>query len=131
MSNKEDMDRFEMKKIIEARKIANDERYKNQSKNTLSRHIEAKLRTTMIGALARFEENFGVLWGHGKRDSDLSEREERYRELWNLTRTEVLNNGNNQLRAAKEEICCYTIMYNKFETEFILKQDNQELTQDE
>ena len=32
--------------------------------------MKKKIQTTMIGALARFEENFGHLWGHFKDPND-------------------------------------------------------------
>lgn len=126
----EELNRNDMARIVEARKRANEERAANHSRSQLTRHIEVKMKTTMIGALAKFEENFGSLWGHGLDDSQLTETQRQYKELWNLTRTEILNNGNNQLRAAKDEINCYTIRFNKFETQFLIK-DSQELTEDE
>lgn len=125
-----ELNRADMQRIVEARRIANEERAANHSRSQLTRHIETKMKTTMIGALAKFEENFGSLWGHGLDDSELTDVQRQYKELWNLTRTEILNNGNNQLRAAKDEINCYTVKFNKFETEFIIK-DSQELTTDE
>jgi len=124
----EDITRDEMRDLVDARKKANDERYKNRSKSNLTRHVETKLKTTMIGALAKFEENFGSLWGHNS--DNPTDKQKQLRELWNLTRTEILNNGNNQLRAAREEINCYTIQYNKFETKFIIR-DSKELIEDD
>lgn len=125
----EDMTQSDMKKITDARRAANEEKYLNQSKASLTRHLEKKFKTTMIGALSVFEDKFGFLWGHGKSEDELSEEELRYRELWQLTRTEVLNNGNNQLRAAKEEMSFYTVRFNKFETKFKFK-DRKDISND-
>lgn len=67
--------------------------------NKNEQHILTKrFQTTMIGALYRFEEDFGYLWGQDKDDNSLTESEKRFRLKWENTRNEILNNGNNQLR---------------------------------
>lgn len=108
--------------IIRKRKEAqktNELKYRENTKQQLLQNLEKKFKTTMIGALARFEENFGELWGHGK--TKLTEVEEEWREIWDETRTEILNNGNNQLRAAQDELAAYSVNREKFKTEFIVK----------
>ena len=40
------------------------------SQEDVEQLIRKRIQTTMIGALARFEENFGHLWGHFKDPSD-------------------------------------------------------------
>jgi hypothetical protein len=101
----------------------NDEKYQANSKKKLSENITKKLKTTMIGALARFEENFGNLWGIGKNAEKKTEDELRWEKLWDLVRTEVLNNGNNQIRAAMEEISLYIIAWEGYNTTFIVSKD--------
>lgn len=67
--------------------------------NNLEKEIICKrLETTMIGALFQFEKSFGYLWGHNKADNKLTVQEESFRDLWENTRDNILNNGNNQLR---------------------------------
>lgn len=110
---------FKNKRLVEMAKKANLERRQNNSKEQMKKAISAKLKTTMIGSLAKFEENFGYLWGHGKNDKTKNELE--FAKLWDLVRTEVLNNGNNQLRAAMQEIDNYTITFDGFKTEFIMQ----------
>lgn len=105
---------------------ANEEKYTEHSKENLKRHLTIKFRTTMIGSLARFEEMFGHLWGHGLYEDELTEDQLRYRQTWELVRTEVLNNGNNQLRAALSEVDMHTIKYNKMEYKFIVQKKPQE-----
>lgn len=63
--------------------------------------IETRFKTTMIGSLAKFEEYFGQLW-----EEDNKNRLE-YEELWEQTRDSILNNGNNQLRLALDELAAY------------------------
>lgn len=69
-------------------------------KQELMKSIEKRIQTTMIGALARFEENFGHLWN----TPEDSPEAEKYWDIWENTRNQVLNNGNNQLRSALEDL---------------------------
>lgn len=111
------------KKLVALSRKANDARFEAHSKSTLKRHIETKFRTTMIGALSRFEKIFGEeVWGFEVDDADLTERQKENQEKWQLARTEILNNGNNQMRASLAEVDNNTIRYNKMEYNFILKQ---------
>jgi hypothetical protein len=84
-----------------------------RSSDRLVKSIEKKFRTTFIGALSYFEEVFGGLWGDREPESTLSPQQIRNRRLWEQVRTNVLNNGNNQLRAAQSEIAEYTVEWNK------------------
>ena len=115
----------EMKKISQLAKKANIQRQQIHSRENLKRHIQIKFKTTMIGGLAKFEESFGNLWGHGLSAEELTDEQASYRELWQLVRTEILNQGNNQLRAAMSEVDNYTVTYNKTEYKFLIsKQDS-------
>ena len=67
----------------------------------LLNNVYKKFQTTMIGALARFEETFGYLW-----DND-SKEAERFEIMWENTRNSILNNGNKQARSALNEISDY------------------------
>lgn len=119
----------ENKRLVDLSKKANDAKYEAHSKATLKRHIETKFKTTMIGALSRFEKIFGEeVWGHGLDDELLTDAQKDNREKWQLARTEILNNGNNQMRASIAEVDNNTIRYNKMEYKFLVKkpQDSQE-----
>ncbi len=109
------------KKMKDAARKANQERSEANSRRKLEGVIKKKCQTTMIGALARFEERFGGLWGHGRPLEDLSEEELIEREKWDITRTEVLNNGNNQLRAIQEELSRYVVNYEGYSIKMICK----------
>lgn len=64
-----------------------------------------RLETTMIGALARFENSFGHLWGHHKNlDSELTEQELYFDNIWQDVRNNILNHGNNQIRGLQTDI---------------------------
>lgn len=64
--------------------------------------IRKKIETTMIGALARFEENFGDLWGHDTKN--ISQEQLRNQIIWDKVRNEILDHGNNQIRKAIAEL---------------------------
>ena len=67
--------------------------------------LTKRFQTTMIGALSEFEKAFGYLRGHHKpEDEDLTDKEEKFLDIWEETRNRILNNGNNQLRKAVSEI---------------------------
>lgn len=67
--------------------------------------LKKRIQTTMIGALHEFEKSFGYLWGqHKSEDEELTDKEDRFLDVWEDTRNKILNNGNNQLRKAVSEI---------------------------
>jgi hypothetical protein len=105
--------------VVQQRKQEEDERgrrYDEQSRKRLLRILEKKMTTCFIGAISKFETYFGVLWGHGKDEADLTAAELEWRDIWNVARTAVLNNGNNQLRAVQSELVQYTMTWNRYET---------------
>lgn len=78
---------------------------KNNRKGIIN-SISKRFQTTMIGCLARFEDNFGHLWEHNS-NNKLTDKQEDLAELWEYTRTSILNHGNNQMREAIDEIIDY------------------------
>ena len=107
------MDRTKLRKL-------NEKRYKEHSKKRLMDNIQRKFSTTMIGALSEFEKIFGGVWGYGIPFDQLSDDEMEFRKMWEEARTNILNNGNNQARAALDEIAQYTMTWDKYRTEFIV-----------
>lgn len=74
-----------------------------QYKKGIINQVTKRFQTTIIGGLARFEENFGYLWGHNS-DKDLTEKQKEFADMWDYVRTSILNHGNNQMRQAIDEI---------------------------
>ncbi len=101
-------------KLREEAKKKNDILYKKSSANKLAKNIEKKIRTTFIGDINTVEKYFGELWGHGKEYKDLTDAEKRERKVWDSCRKEMLDKGNNELRAANAELSEYTIEWNRF-----------------
>lgn len=76
-----------------------------EEKNIIIELISKRLETTMIGCLARFESSFGDLWGYNQNyDQPLTANQEKFQDLWEYTRTSILNHGNNQIRAGIEDL---------------------------
>ena len=113
------------RKTIEQAKAENANRWNEDSKVALKSHATKKLNTTMIGGLSKFEAAFGELWGHGKPEDALDEDERYFRERWIAVRNEILNQGNNQKRALLAEIDQYSVRFNKYEYNFIIKDQEE------
>ena len=115
---------YEQQKINKLAKKIGQEKFQNNSRNRLMDAIKKKFDTTMIGALAAFEEEFGELWGNGLDIHDLDRDQLEERERWERVRSKVLDNGNDQARSAAEEISNYTVSLNRYVTKFIVKPHN-------
>jgi len=92
---------------------ASQNRYVEESRKRLDKIISTKMNTTFIGALASFEKNFGFLWGHTKKAEERTQEETQLYNIWENVRTEVLNNGNNQLRALRNELQNHNVSWNR------------------
>lgn len=100
-------------------------KYEIDSKNRLFKITSTKIRTAFIGALSAFEQNFGHLWGHRLQDSELTDEQLEYKEIWELCRTSILNNGNHQIRAVENEMSQYAISWNRHQTFLKIKEDKE------
>lgn len=95
--------------------IVSEQRYVVASRQRLMKILQKKITTSFIGALAKMESFVGTsLWGHGKPESECNANELAWRELWNECRTEILNNGNNQIRAVESELSQYDVKWNRY-----------------
>ena len=108
-----------IKKTIDEAKKRIKESYQLHSRKRLIDNLTKKFNTTMIGSLAEIEKEFGDLWGQGIDERDLTKKEREMRVKYLDLRTRILNNGNNQLRAAIEEINQYTTEWQKYHIEFL------------
>lgn len=115
----EERDEFwELHKQAEKNKAEQKDRFREGSKKKLLNSIKTKMRTNMIGALATFEERFGSLWGHSKKN--LTPEEKKYAALWQEVRSKILDTGNRNIRNIEEEISQYNCEWNRYETKFII-----------
>jgi len=119
-------DYYEMKKVSQMAKKISTTKFQNNSRNRLMNNIKKKFNTTMIGALAAFEEEFGELWGNGMSLDDLTQDQLEERERWERVRSQVLDNGNDQSRSSMEEISQYTVSWNRYVTKFVVQKNQGE-----
>jgi hypothetical protein len=114
-------DYFKLRQQHDQNKARNEAKFKELSKKRLLNSIITKMRTIMIGSLARFESEMGHLWGVGKR-TPLSPEEAKMAAIWQKIRTEILDLGNNNMRAAEQEIAQYTMSWERNKTDLIIIQ---------
>ena len=89
-------------------------------------HMERRIQTTMIGALARIEKSFGYLWGHQKLESELlTDKENEFLDLWDYLRNDILNYGNAQIRKLNDDFHKYGgVFKNRYTYKFpMIKKD--------
>lgn len=105
--------------------LCNEPNYKKRSAERLLKIIAKKMETTYIGALSQFETNFGKLWGHGKPLSELTDSERKHRDLWDNTRKNILDRGNNQFRAIEKELLEYEISWQRHSLTLPVKMEEE------
>lgn len=113
------MDRLfnQMRDVAKKRQDASSllkESYEDSSKKRLSKILEKKIKTAFIGAISEFEQSFGETWGYNQDIGTLNENEKIERKIWNEVRTKILNLGNNQIRAMKNELAQYTVTWDRY-----------------
>jgi leucyl aminopeptidase (aminopeptidase T) len=112
-----DRGRQNLDSLVKYRKESEEESRKHfldQSRERLKKNIEVKIKTTMIGSLSHIEQAFGQLWGQGKPRESLTDQELAWEEIKDKLRTEILNQGNNQIRAAMAEINSYEVSWSRY-----------------
>lgn len=113
-------DYFKLKSIADDNKKRNEQRYREVSKKKLSDSIATKMRTIMIGALAKMEEEMGGLWGNNH-DKPLSKFEQEMYDRWQNIRTHILDLGNNNIRAVEQELTQYNMTWERYKTDLIIR----------
>jgi len=76
----------------------------SDSKDRLMQSAKRYLESCFIGSLARFEEEFGELWGLNTKEALLTDSQRQNRERWRRVRSAVLDSGNAKLRTLLAEI---------------------------
>jgi hypothetical protein len=115
-----DLDEKQLFAMRQKAKLDKEKKFLDDSKKRLETIISTKMRTAFIGALDTFEKAFGHLWGYN-RDGELTAEQERMSEVWANARNDILNNGNNQLRAIKAELANNTVSWNRYITNLPVK----------
>jgi hypothetical protein len=84
-----------------------EDKFKNDSKNLLSKTLRKKVETTMIGALSSIEEHLSFLWdSNGKEPTP---EQQMMLDLYQKVRSEILDKGNTQARNIDAELSQYEV----------------------
>jgi len=111
----------QFRRVIEARKrrqFKELEEVKNESKLYILNKIRKDLMTTAIGNIAMMETAFGVLWGHGKTDAELTENERKWSARWQIIREDILDNVNKRIRNMEKELGKFEINFTGYHYDF-------------
>ena len=76
-------------------------------KDNVMKICEKAIKTTMIGAISSLEDSLGHLWAHESIPSN--EQEQYMKEIFTKIRSEILGNGNDQIRNVITELENYNI----------------------
>ena len=90
-----------------------DTKYKEASRDRLSKILKKKIETTMIGALSSIEEHLGFLWNH-KDGGTLSDDQRYMKDAYQKIRSEILDKGNTQARNIDAELSQYDLKWLKY-----------------
>ena len=88
---------------------------KEKSKDRLKAAVQKRIKTTMIGSISSIEKIFGDLWGH-ECEFRTAEQEELYQVFVEL-RTEILDNGNLQIRSFENDLQAYEVEWTGYHLE--------------
>ena len=113
-----------LQKSLNLRKIRED-RSKDIARDTLFKSSKKKVQTTMIGALSTLEEAFGFLWGF-QSDEDITEEQQKLKEIYEEARAKILDRGNTQIRNLEAEFSNYDVSRKRFQINIPVK-NNEDL----
>jgi transcription termination factor Rho len=88
-----------------------EDKYKQESKDRLSKILKKKVETTMIGALASIEQHFGSLWNNKEK---MTKEQEQIYDLYQQIRSEILDKGNAQARNIDAELAQYEVKWLRY-----------------
>ncbi len=93
-------------------KAAREDKYKQDSRDRLSKILKKKVETTMIGALSSIEEHFSFLWA--STDQGLSPEQKMMYDAFQKVRSEILDKGNTQARNIDAELAQYEVKWLRY-----------------
>ena len=93
-----------------ASRSESQQRKDQRAKEILHAILTKRVQTSYIFALAEIERTFGYLWGIDIEDeSQLTEQQKQFYEMFLRLRKNIFDNGNNQLRAMTYELDQYDV----------------------
>jgi len=113
--------RDQMVRVSARRKVDSEKvqaKRDEESRERLKRIVSTKIKTSFIGALARFEEAFGEFWGDGIPLHRLSPEQLEWRQRWEKCREAILDNGHDQIWGALNEIDLHSVIWKGYRHTF-------------
>jgi len=95
-------------------KAAREDKFKQDSRERLSKILKKKVETTMIGALSSIEEHFAFLW-NVKDGEALSPEQKVLYDAFQKVRSEILDKGNTQSRNVDAELAQYDVKWLRYQ----------------
>ena len=103
-------------------KSVREDKYKQDSRDRLSKILKKKVETTMIGSLSSIEEHFSFLWNS---DGDTSPEQKMMYDLFQKVRSEILDKGNTQARNVEAELAQYEVKWLRYQTTIPVTKDKE------
>lgn len=94
-------------------KSVREDKYKQDSRDRLSKILKKKVETTMIGALSSIEDHFSFLWN--SKGEPLSPEQKIMYDLFQKIRSEILDKGNTQARNIDAELSQYEVKWLRYQ----------------
>jgi hypothetical protein len=91
-----------------------EDKYKNDSKERLSKILKKKVETTMIGSLSSIEEHLSFLWTSS--GGEMTPEQKIMYDLFQQIRSEILDKGNTQARNIDAELAQYEVKWLRYNT---------------
>lgn len=99
-------------------KSIREDKYRQDSRDRLSKILKKKVETTMIGALSSIEDHFAFLWTS---DGELSPEQKIMYDTFQKVRSEILDKGNTQSRNIDSELAQYEIKWLRYQASIPVK----------
>ena len=100
-------------------KKTREDKFRQDSKDRLSKIIKKKVETTMIGALSSIEQHFGFLWEN--QNGKLTQEQQVMMDLYQKVRSEILDKGNAQARNIDAELAQYDVNWLRYSVNIPVK----------
>lgn len=101
-------------------KSMREDKYKQDSRDRLSKILKKKVETTMIGALSSVEDHFSFLWTN---DGAMTPEQKMMYDTFQKVRSEILDKGNSQARNVDAELAQYEVKWLRYQTTIPMNKD--------
>jgi len=94
-------------------KSVREDKFRQDSRDRLSKILKKKVETTMIGALSSIEDHFSFLWSG--ESGGLSPEQKMMYDTFQKVRSEILDKGNTQARNIDAELAQYDVKWLRYQ----------------